>query len=463
MNMNKFFVTLILYPLLHGSLNAQNAFSLQEAQEYAIKNHPNNISAKMDIDFANAQKNEIRAIGLPQLNGQIDFKDFLKIPQQVLPNFLAPAIVGTLVELGSLPPTIPVPNPDDLPPIRAAFGTKYNIATTASLSQVLFSSDYLIALQASKAFMELSKISLQRTDIETKTLVAKAYYSVLLNRERMKVIDANIERIEKLKKDIEALTETGFAELIDKDRVEVTYNNLVTEKEKFQKILLLTESLLKFQMFFPIDQQIVLKDSINIKDIALTENSSISKPNLSNRVEYTLIQKGIKLNELRLKQNRGSYLPSLVGYGSAGYSYLNTELKFAGYQWIPIVVVGATMNIPIFDGFSKYYKTQQAKINLKKSELQLKQFEQAALLEFNSAQTSYSNALLSLKTQQRNLSLAENVYNVSKVKYEQGIGSNSDVVNADAALKEAQTNLYSAAYDYFIAKVDLDKALGNIK
>lgn len=461
--MNKFFVTLILYPLLHGSLNAQNAFSLQEAQEYAIKNHPNNISAKMDIDFANAQKNEIRAIGLPQLNGQIDFKDFLKIPQQVLPNFLAPAIVGTLVELGSLPPTIPVPNPDDLPPIRAAFGTKYNIATTASLSQVLFSSDYLIALQASKAFMELSKISLQRTDIETKTLVAKAYYSVLLNRERMKVIDANIERIEKLKKDIEALTETGFAELIDKDRVEVTYNNLVTEKEKFQKILLLTESLLKFQMFFPIDQQIVLKDSINIKDIALTENSSISKPNLSNRVEYTLIQKGIKLNELRLKQNRGSYLPSLVGYGSAGYSYLNTELKFAGYQWIPIVVVGATMNIPIFDGFSKYYKTQQAKINLKKSELQLKQFEQAALLEFNSAQTSYSNALLSLKTQQRNLSLAENVYNVSKVKYEQGIGSNSDVVNADAALKEAQTNLYSAAYDYFIAKVDLDKALGNIK
>ncbi len=61
------------------------------------------------------------------------------------------------------------------------------------------------------------------------------------------------------------------------------------------------------------------------------------------------------------------------------------------------------------------------------------------------------------------MSLAENVYNVSKIKYEQGIGSNSDVVNADAALKEAQTNLYSAAYDYFIAKVDLDKALGNIK
>ncbi len=95
--------------------------------------------------------------------------------------------------------------------------------------------------------------------------------------------------------------------------------------------------------------------------------------------------------------------------------------------------------------------------------MQIKQFEQAALLEFSSAQITYSNSLSSLKNQQRNVVLAENVYNTTKIKYEQGIGSNTDVINADASLKESQTNLFAALYDYYIAKVDMDKALGNIK
>ena len=69
-----------------------------------------------------------------------------------------------------------------------------------------------------------------KDNIETKAAVAKAYYGVLVNRERIKIIDANITRVKKLKEDIQALTENGFAELIDKDRVEVTFNNLETEK-----------------------------------------------------------------------------------------------------------------------------------------------------------------------------------------------------------------------------------------
>ena len=62
----------------------------------------------------------------------------------------------------------------------------------------------------------------------------------------------------------------------------------------------------------------------------------------------------------------------------------------------------------------------------------------------------------------RNMELAKEVLRVTKVKYEQGVGSSLEVTTAETALKEAQNNYITALYDLLINKVNLDKALGNI-
>ena len=72
------------------------------------------------------------------------------------------------------------------------------------------------------------------------------------------------------------------------------------------------------------------------------------------------------------------------------------------------------------------------------------------------------NASNSLEVQKKNIDLATEIYNVSKKKYEQGTGSNLEVLNAETSLKEAQTNYYSALYDALNAKVDFDKANGSL-
>ena len=60
------------------------------------------------------------------------------------------------------------------------------------------------------------------------------------------------------------------------------------------------------------------------------------------------------------------------------------------------------------------------------------------------------------------MELAQEVYTVSVIKYQQGVGSNIEVINADASYKEAQTNYYAALYDALIASVDVEKAYGKI-
>src|SRR5690606_31612318 len=103
------------------------------------------------------------------------------------------------------------------------------------------------------------------------------------------------------------------------------------------------------------------------------------------------------------------------------------------------------------------YKIQQSKLALQKIENGFVSLKSAIDLEVNQAAINYTNAVTSLKSQEENRGLAENVARVTKIKYEEGVGSNLEVVQAESDLREAQINYYNALYDAVVAKVDLDK------
>lgn len=440
------FAALFLSHRSWAQADASKSFTLKEAQDYALKNNVNNLNATLDDLIAKNYNKEIRGIGFPQINGSFDVKDFVEIPTSLIPaDFLPGGIPGTYF------------------PVK--FGTKYNATAGISASQIIFSSDYFLALKASKALLELSYKSNDRTKIETQIAVAKAYYGVLVYRQRLKLMYANVDRVRKLKDDTKALFDNGIVESIDNDRVELTYNNLLVEKEKVERLVALTEYALKFQMGMEITTPITLSDSLDLNAPINTEINFNNKPTYGNRIEYQLLQNQEKLNRLELKRYRLNYLPSIAAYGSVSAAAQRNKFDIFDTDkgWYPTGIIGATLNLPIFDGFQKHYKSQQAKLKIQKTQNSLKSFESAMDLDVASASANFQNAQSSLGTQKKNMLLAENVYNVSKIKYTEGVGTNSDVVTAETALKEAQTNYYSALYDYLISKVDWDRANGNIK
>lgn len=120
------------------------------------------------------------------------------------------------------------------------------------------------------------------------------------------------------------------------------------------------------------------------------------------------------------------------------------------------------MNVPIFAGFQRHHKLQQEKLNLAKVENGFKVVKLAVDLETRQTTIYFKNALNSLAAQKENMDLASNVARVTKIKYEQGVGSNFEVVEAESSLREAQTNYYSSLFDAITYKVDLDKAYGKL-
>lgn len=424
---------------------AQNAFTLKEAQDYAVKNNVNNINAALDLDRARADKNDIRGIGLPQVNGSFDLRDFIVIPTSLIPGQFFGAPAGTFI------------------PVQ--FGVRYNATGAVNVSQLLFSSDYLIALQASKGYLELSEKAVKRTEIETRVSVAKAYYGALVNQYRLKSLLLSMEQLKATLDELSQMNKAGFVEEIDVQKLEVNYNNLQVEKDKIERLLGISEVLLKFQMGFEMEKPISLKDSLSLSQIPGEDQLDNSKAAPENRIEFQLLKKSVDMNRLNLKRYQYAYLPTLAGYASFQQVAQRNEFDIfkSGGTWFGTQLIGATLNLPIFDGFQKHYKIQKARIDLMKSENSLKQFGDAARLETSSAQAAYNNALRSFVIQKSNIELAKKVLNTVRIKEREGIAGNLELITAQTTLNQSENNMYDALYNYYIARVDLDKALGNIK
>jgi outer membrane protein TolC len=415
-------------------------FSLKEAILFAQLNQANVLNAQIDEQIAKNKVKQTTGIGLPQVNATANFQDFVTIPTSIIPG----EFFG---------------RPGEKIPVQ--FGVRYSSSVGLEASQLLFDGSYLVGLQASKTFKELSTKNTSRNKIETAVAVTKAYYSVLVNNEQLSLLDANLARLQKSLNDVEQMFKNGFVEKIDVDRLKVLNNNLLTERENVVRLLALNVNLLKFQMGMTIGSKLSLTDKISNTD--LEKNQVINDHTAHNkRIEYSLLQTQQKLNELDVKRYKSMFLPSLGAFAATSSNFQNDRFGTLFNQTFPTTVVGLRLSVPIISGGQKLYQLRNAKLEVLKTQNNLTNLQNGIDLEVSAAQTNFLNGQQSLENQKRNMELAKEVLRVTKVKYEQGVGSSLEVTSAETALKEAQNNYITALYDLLISKVNLDKALGNI-
>lgn len=453
---------LIFLVTLSPLVRAQEAhpFTLQQCIDYALQHQTQIKSAEIDVKSAIARNKEITGQALPQISAKGDLQYLPQIPTQFIPDFISPAVYGVLIKEGVLPSGTAVP-PAGLFPV--AFGTKYSVDGTISVTQTLFDGSILVALQAKKTVEELSRKSLQQSKRDVREGVSKAYYNLLITQKQMDLTNTNIDRVQKLLHDTKAMYEQGFAEKLDIDRVQVQLNNLKTARIKLVNMLAVGDQLLKFQMGMPLNDLLTPTDSLSTTDLIGTLGDSAGFQ-YGQRIEYSLMQTEKKANQYNLKRYKMAYLPTVSAFMNYGKNAGRSSFNFLkhGEPWFSTWIVGVTLNVPIFDGFQRKFRVEQASLAVEKNNIQLHGLEQSIDLEISQSKTSLRNDIINLGSQQENMDLAESVYDAAKKKYEQGVGSNIEVINAESDLKQAQTNYFSALYDAIIAKIDYQKATGKL-
>jgi outer membrane protein TolC len=448
----------------------KNVFTLDEAISYALTNQVAVKNARIDAQISESKVRETTGIGFPQINGSVALQHNPKLPR-----FYSKYTEGqpSIIDLSSIPGI----KSGDVVAFQNVFQLPSNGTAGVTINQLLFSRSYLVGLKAADTYKDLAYKTEEQTQIQVVEGVTKAYYAVLVNNERITLFDNNIARVDTLLRNTTALNKNGFAEAIDVDRIQVTLNNLKTERLNFLNSQSLSLGLLKFQMNYPMEKELTVVG--DLKDLKVNENLFNEYQegwDYKNRIEFKLLDTQRKLQELDIKNKYSTSLPSLSGYLNAGYGtqsptiggLFKTESKIASTpefgpdKWYPYMAYGITLNIPLFSGLQRTYQIQQSKLALLKLQNNYNSLKQSIDLSIEQNTVVFKNSVETLKSQQENMTLADKVARVTKIKYEQGVGSNIEVTDAENSLKQAQINYYNALYDAIVAKIDLDKAYAKI-
>ena len=423
------------------SASAQNpkSFSLDEAISYALGNSLSIKNAQIGIADANEQIKENKAIGLPTISANLGYNYYFKLPVSLVP---AEFFGGQAGEFSKL-----------------AFGTKNNISAGIEAQTLLFDWSYLTGLKAARAYRDYSEEERTLTEVEVKNQVRSAYMPSLIIEESKKTLAKNIDNVKQLRHETSEMYKAGFVEQLDVDRLDLTIANLETELSNLDRQTQLIYNALKLVMNYPMDQEITVSDNLDKLLIEASQEDLDGKINYTARPEYRVAERGKSLNLLNIEYMKSTYYPNLSGFASYTQQGQSDDF-FNNNIWTDVGIVGLKASIPIYSGGGKKAKLHRAQLDLAKTENNIRSLERGIWLEIGNARIAYTNAKVRVAEQQKNLALAQRIYDTTQIKYKEGVGSSLEISQAEQALFQSQQNVIQARYELLLAKVDLDQALG---
>ena len=457
---------LILFFLSAGSLNAQQVYEItvKEAVDIAFKNVTELKNARLDYKITDARNKEIVGLALPQINGSFQGNHYLSLPQIQFPDATEKTIYDILKDNGVRDGSgNPITKDVELAFRNFSFLTPWNINGGISVQQLLFEPQVFVGLEARRELIENSSIQIKVAEDKVKESVHKNYYAVLIAKKQLGFIQESIKRLEKLSSDMNEMYKNGFVEKLDIDKTTVSLNNTKTIENQLKNGIVIGYAVLKLTLGLPQADSLVLRDELTTAQVmdGILENEF----NYENRNEIKLLNSAVKLQGYDIRRYKLSYAPTLAAF----YNYQRNGQRSAetmGSQkpwfWFSTSLAGLSINLPIFDGLQKKNKIRQAQFNLEKVENTLDQAKKGIDLERTVAKNNLTNAILNMDSQEKNMELAEKIYNTVKIKYEQGVGSSFEVLQADTEVQQSQSNYFRALYDAIVAKVSYQKASGKL-
>lgn len=434
---------LMLLAFLAGSMSfataQQNPMTLQQCVQYGLTKNAGVLKSKMEIDLADEKRNETRAGYLPQVNGSISVQDNLKLQTSILPGEL----------IGQPGTQVPV-----------QFGTKYNTSAGIDAKQVIYDQSLIYGMKLTEKSSKVSEINARKTEEQLIYDIASAYYAAQVSFTQKELVKSNLIQVDSLLKITQIQFDNDAAKQLDLDKLTVNQTNLQTElatsTSNYEKQLIL----LKYYMGMPLDAAIEVP-AINMKE----QSATIINTETLNNTDLELLQAQRGVYSVTLQQIRAGYLPSLsLSFHSSVQNQQNTLRMFEkGARWFPNTYLGVNLNIPIFDGLSKNSRVKQTKIQIEQSELEEQYLAENLKMQRTNANNTLKTNQAALVSQQRNIELAQKVYEITQAQFVGGIATMTDIVNAETSLRDAQTNYLRALIQVKLGELDLIKTTGNIR
>jgi len=429
-------ITLLAALFLMGISAAQSQesknLSLSDAVNTAMQYNTSMLNSKLDVEIARKKVWETTAMGLPHVDITSAYTFLPKVPSIPANVFDPNAPEGQMMELG----------------------VKNQITGDLTASQLIFSGAYIVGLQATRVYYELTQQNNEKTRLDVIESVINTYHMIQITEKARAVLAQNLENIEKTLFEITEMNKQGFVERTDVDQLEVTANGVRNAISQIDSNLEMAYRLLKIQLGFQeevslkVSDELAENDSLTAASLALVNESFI----LENNVDYKLILNAQEIAKLNLKLAKSEYLPTLSGY------YRHSEkLKSPFFDFAPKDMLGVNLSLPIFSSGERSSKVAQKKYEVEKSENTRIFVSNSLIMQANQLQADLRIKLDKLQIQKKTKDLSDQIYQTTLEKYKEGLSTSTDLLTAQNQYLSNLSTYYQNIGDVLSAKSKLEK------
>lgn len=431
----------VLLLTLGLSVFAKGEISLRECIRMGIERNLQLQNCRIDIQRGKTSISQARAMLLPQVNAAVQGGDYL----------IRPVNVTTSTPLGNDFP--------DNPTWGKVRSMPLNVQGAVQASMPLYNATVNAGINAARTVEEINEVGYEKARLDLAVQIAQVYFMAQATLENRCLLDGNIERMDSLRTITKAMYKQGVVLEIDYTRVDVNEKNLEAQRDEavslYNQQMNILRFLLNLDRDYPINVVRMPQELIKMNTEGLNEQLP----------ELQLAQKNLELIDKQIQQVRAGYKPTVALTGQLGVTAYEEHLgNFVGSKsnWFGNSYIGVSVNVPLFDANKK-------KLQIRQYKHQREQARNSQLLQHSSLQQQYDNALLEtaqtermFNIQKQNLAQSTDVYNVTNIKYKEGVSSMTELLQDDIRLREAQGNLVNAHYNFNKSQVDLLKLSGNL-
>ncbi len=415
-----------------GEAPSGNALLLDVRQcvEMALAQNARVMVADEDVAAAHARTGQARAQFMPQVKASSGYQ---RTNQPELGGML-----GKLV------------------PMSALTGDEEMRSDQLSISQVLFAGGQIrAAVKASKYLAESQEWQRQATLDALAYDAKQAYYDCLLAQALVQVAEESVITFQRHLTDAEQMFDVGMISQFEVLRAKTELGARKADAVAARNIERLALVNLRRVLFVPQDTEVRLVGELAWVELTATVQELVEDA-WSRRPEVRALEAGIAASEQNVRRTRGQYLPRVA----AGAEWTNLD---GGGQMVP---EGWTYTIggewELFSGLRRKNEVAEAKASLRSLEYQLEDVKRLVELDVNSAYIQVQDAIAKIRSEKGTVALGTEGLRLAELRFQEGVGTQAEILDAQLALTNAQTGLDHALREYAVAHAALEKALGTI-
>lgn len=312
------------------------------------------------------------------------------------------------------------------------------------------------SIKSAKAGYKSALVGVQKSYNDMRSTVTNGYFMVLQTDDMQVLSRESVARLEEHLKNVKAQYDVGVVAKVDVLRSEVELANAQQNLIKAENAYKIAEANFNKIIGLPLATNLFLEDTLNYtpydKDLAYCLDYA-SK----NRPELEQAKQGVEAARGQVKQARSGYQPQISAVASQNWATGDGHWPAdEESNW----TVGVQASLTIFDTGVTRAKSHAAEANYFSAQETYRDTVDAVMLDVRSQYLNMREAEKRISTTEVAVSQAEEDYRIAQLRYQAGVGTNTDVLDAQVALTDAQTNYLQSVYDYNISKTNLETAIG---